>query len=131
VEVSQIYRGKVVRIMPFGAFVELTANQDGLIHISQLEDKRVERVEDSINLGDVVVVKVIEIDEKGRVNLSRKQVPAATRAEMGGEVIAPRVPRPAGEPAPSYAGGYGGRGSAGGGRDRDRDRDRGGRGGRR
>ncbi len=119
VEVGQVYRGKVVRLMPFGAFVELTANQDGLIHISQLEDTRVERVEDSVQVGDTVVVKVVEIDEKGRVNLSRKQVPAATRAELGGEIIAPKTQRPAGEPAPSPSGGGYGR-SSGGGRERDR-----------
>ncbi len=120
VEVGQVYRGKVVRLMPFGAFVELTAHQDGLVHISQLEDTRVERVEDSVNVGDIVVVKVVEIDEKGRVNLSRKQVPAAARAELGGEVIAPKVPRPAGEAAPSYSGSGGGYGNRSG-------RDRGGR----
>jgi polyribonucleotide nucleotidyltransferase len=126
VAVGQVYRGKVVRIMPFGAFVELTANQDGLVHVSQLEDTRVERVEDSVSIGDIIAVKVVEIDEKGRVNLSRKQVPPAARQELGGEVIAPKVPRPAGEPTESYSGGgYGANRGGGGGRDR------GGRGGRR
>ena len=58
--------------MNFGAFVELAPGKDGLVHISKLENKRVEKVEDSVNIGDMTWVKVIEIDEKGRINLSRK-----------------------------------------------------------
>jgi polyribonucleotide nucleotidyltransferase len=73
VEVGRIYKGKVVRIMNFGAFVEILPKKDGLVHISQLADHRVNKVEDVVNIGDEIMVKVIEIDEKGRVNLSRKQ----------------------------------------------------------
>jgi polyribonucleotide nucleotidyltransferase len=73
VEVGRIYKGKVVRIMNFGAFVEILPKKDGLVHISQLADHRVNKVEDVVNIGDEIMVKVIEIDDKGRVNLSRKQ----------------------------------------------------------
>ncbi|MGH7902593.1 MAG: polyribonucleotide nucleotidyltransferase, partial [Candidatus Dormibacteraceae bacterium] len=72
VEVGRIYRGKVVRIMPFGAFVEVLPNQDGLVHISQLTDHRVGRVEEVINVGDEIMVKAVEIDTQGRLNLSRQ-----------------------------------------------------------
>ncbi len=71
-EVGEIYRGKVTRIMNFGAFVEVLPGKEGLCHISQLDTKRIEKVEDCVNIGDEIMVKVIEIDEKGRVNLSRK-----------------------------------------------------------
>src|SRR3982074_2983227 len=72
VEVGRIYRGKVVRIMPFGAFVEGLPNQDGLAHISKLTDHRVERVEDVVNLDDQIMVKAVEIDKQGRLNLTRQ-----------------------------------------------------------
>ncbi len=71
-EVGKLYFGKVVRILPIGAFVELAPGKDGMIHISKLENHRVEKVEDVVNIGDMVWVKVTEIDEKGRINLSRK-----------------------------------------------------------
>ena len=71
-EVGKLYYGKVVRILPIGAFVELVPGKDGLVHISKLENHRVEKVEDVLNIGDMTWVKVMEIDEKGRVNLSRK-----------------------------------------------------------
>ena len=71
-EVGKLYYGKVVRILPIGAFVELAPGKDGLVHISKLENRRVEKVEDVLNIGDMTWVKVTEIDEKGRVNLSRK-----------------------------------------------------------
>ena len=71
-EVGAIYKGKVVRIMNFGAFVELAPNKDGMIHISKLSEKRVAKVEDVLNIGDEVTVKVIEIDKMGRINLSMK-----------------------------------------------------------
>ena len=74
VEEGKIYEGKVVRIMQFGAFVELAPNKDGLIHISKLSKERVEKVEDVVNIGDDVRVKVIEIDKMGRINLSLKDV---------------------------------------------------------
>ena len=72
VEVGKIYRGKVVRIMAFGAFVEVLPGQDGLVHISKLTDHRVERVEEVCNVGDEIVVKAVEIDSQGRLNLSRQ-----------------------------------------------------------
>ncbi len=71
-EVGEIYRGKVTRLMTFGAFVELLPGKEGMCHISQLDLKRVEKVEDVVSVGDEIMVKVVEIDEKGRVNLSRK-----------------------------------------------------------
>lgn len=71
-EVGSLYYGKVVRIMTFGAFVELAPGKDGMVHISKLADHRVEKVEDVVNIGDMIWVKVTEIDEKGRVNLSYK-----------------------------------------------------------
>lgn len=72
VQVGEIYHGKVVRIENFGCFVELWPGQDGMVHISQLAQKRVEKVEDVVKMGDVITVKVTGIDEKGRVALSRK-----------------------------------------------------------
>ncbi|MDO4679845.1 MAG: polyribonucleotide nucleotidyltransferase [Aerococcus sp.] len=72
VEVGQVYEGKVTRIEKFGAFVEISKGQSGLVHISELQHKRTNRVEDVVNLGDVVKVKVIEIDNRGRINLSMK-----------------------------------------------------------
>jgi polyribonucleotide nucleotidyltransferase len=72
VEVGEVYKGKVVRIMNFGAFVELPGGKDGLVHISKLAHERVEKVEDVVNIGDEIEVKVIEIDNQGRINLSRK-----------------------------------------------------------
>ncbi len=74
IEVGEIILGKVVRIATFGAFVELTDNKDGLLHISQIDHKRVAKVEDVLNVGDEVLVKVIEIDQQGKVKLSRKAV---------------------------------------------------------
>ncbi|OJG18782.1 polyribonucleotide nucleotidyltransferase [Enterococcus canis] len=72
VEVGQVYLGKVVRIEKFGAFVNLIKGKDGLVHISQLANERVNKVEDVVKLGDEILVKVTEIDKQGRVNLSRK-----------------------------------------------------------
>ncbi|WP_099468525.1 polyribonucleotide nucleotidyltransferase [Konateibacter massiliensis] len=74
IEAGQIMTGKVVRIMQFGAFVELAPNKDGLIHISKLSKERVNKVEDVVNIGDVVTVKVIEVDKMGRINLSMKDL---------------------------------------------------------
>ena len=70
VEAGQIFEGKVVRIMNFGAFVQLAPNKDGLIHISKLSKKRVEKVEDVVEIGDIVIVKVLEVDKQGRINLT-------------------------------------------------------------
>lgn len=72
IEVGQIYKGKVVRIEKFGAFVNLKKDQDGLVHVSELSNKYVKNVEDELSLGDEITVKVIEIDNRGRINLSRK-----------------------------------------------------------
>ncbi|MGI6031740.1 MAG: polyribonucleotide nucleotidyltransferase [Eubacteriales bacterium] len=71
-EVGETYLGKVVRLMNFGAFVEILPGKDGLVHISKLDTKRVEKVEDVVTIGDEILVKVIEIDDKGRINLSRR-----------------------------------------------------------
>lgn len=72
IEVGEIYLGKVVRITTFGAFVELIDGKDGLLHISKISDKRVKKVEDVLSIGDEILVKVTEIDQQGRINLSRK-----------------------------------------------------------
>ncbi|MEG0049937.1 MAG: polyribonucleotide nucleotidyltransferase [Clostridia bacterium] len=74
VEVGDVYLGKVVRIMNFGAFIELTPGKDGMLHISKMADHRVEKVEDVMNIGDEVEVKVNEIDAQGRVNLVRNDI---------------------------------------------------------
>ena len=87
VEVGETYVGKVTRIMNFGAFVEVLPGKEGLVHISQLAKERVEKVEDVVSIGDEIMVKCVEIDSQGRVNLSRK-------ALLGG-----------GSPAPSHRGG--------------------------
>ena len=80
-EVGAIYKGKVVRIMQFGAFVEIAPGKDGLVHISKLDKQRVEKVEDVVSIGDEVVVKVMEIDSQGRINLSRKDALADIEAK--------------------------------------------------
>ncbi|MCK5120787.1 MAG: polyribonucleotide nucleotidyltransferase, partial [Methylococcales bacterium] len=74
VEVGKIYEGKVARLMDFGAFVTILPGKDGLVHISQISDERVEKVSDKLSEGDVVKVKVLEIDRQGRVRLSMKEV---------------------------------------------------------
>jgi len=72
VEVGKLYKGKVVKIMDFGAFVEIFPGTDGLIHISQLDKERVNKVTDVLHEGDEVLVKVIDVDKNGRIALSRK-----------------------------------------------------------
>ncbi len=72
IEPGQVITGKVVRIMPFGAFVELKPKKDGMVHISRLSDKRVEKVEDVVNIGDTVTVKVLDVDKMGKISLSMK-----------------------------------------------------------
>jgi polyribonucleotide nucleotidyltransferase len=125
VEVGRIYRGKVVRIMPFGAFVEVLPNQDGLVHISKLTDHRVERVEEVVNVGDEIMVKATEVDSQGRLNLSRQDAldELASRGEQPDEKIdmdavatALASPPPPREPRDRNGGGFRG------GRDRDRGR---------
>jgi polyribonucleotide nucleotidyltransferase len=77
VEVGRIYQGKVVRLMDFGAFVTILPGRDGLVHISQISNERVERVSDKLKEGDVVRVKVLEVDRQGRIRLSMRDVDAA------------------------------------------------------
>lgn len=72
VKAGEIFQAKVVKIMAFGAFVELLPGQDGLVHVSQISEKRVEKVEDYLKIGDIVPVKVMEIDSQGRINLTMK-----------------------------------------------------------
>jgi polyribonucleotide nucleotidyltransferase len=133
VEVGRIYRGKVVRIMSFGAFVEVLPNQDGLVHISRLTDHRVERVEEVVNVGDEIMVKATEIDSQGRLNLSRQEAldeltergePIEEHIDMDAVAAAMSLPPlPPREPRGDRNGGgfRGGRGDRGG-RDRDRGR---------
>src|SRR5262249_31975918 len=139
VKVGKIYNGKVVSIKEFGAFVEIAPETDGLCHVSELSDQYVERVDDYVKIGDEVKVKVILIDDTGRIKLSRK----AAMKELG-ETDAEPVGSPAGEGHEDrgddrgnrghgddrgHGGGHrGGRGGGGGGRGGDRGgRDRGGR----
>jgi polyribonucleotide nucleotidyltransferase len=132
VEVGRIYRGKVVRIMPFGAFVEVLPNQDGLVHISKLTDHRVERVEEVVNVGDEIQVKATEIDSQGRLNLSRQEAldELAARGETADEKIdMDAVAQALASPAPPREqrernGGGGYRGGGRGGREPSRDRRR-------
>jgi polyribonucleotide nucleotidyltransferase len=119
VEVGRIYRGKVVRIMPFGAFVEVMPNQDGLVHISQLSDHRVEKVEDVANLDDIILVKATEIDKQGRLNLSRQAAldELTAKGEPIEESIDPEkvaAAIAAGPPPPREGGFSGGRERSGG-----------------
>ena len=87
-EIGKLYYGRVVRLMTFGAFVELAPGKDGLVHISKLADHRIEKVEDACKVGDMMWVKVTEIDEKGRVNLSHKDAMKEIRAkEAAGERV--------------------------------------------
>jgi polyribonucleotide nucleotidyltransferase len=129
VEVGRIYRGKVVRIMSFGAFVEVLPNQDGLVHISRLTDHRVERVEEVVNVGDEIVVKATEIDSQGRLNLSRQEAieeltargePIEEQIDMDAVAAAMSLPPPPPREPRDRNGGGGFRGGRGG--------DRGGRG---
>jgi polyribonucleotide nucleotidyltransferase len=107
VEVGKNYKGKVVRIMPFGAFVQILPNVDGLVHISQLAEDRVGRVEDVANVGDDMEVKVTEIDRQGRVNLSRKAVLQEAKGITNGDWIVTERDR-GGPRRNGGGGGYGG-----------------------
>ena len=80
-EVGSLYKGKVTRLMSFGAFVEIAPGKEGLVHISKLENRRVEKVEDVVAVGDEIVVMVTEIDSQGRINLSRKDALAKLEAK--------------------------------------------------
>jgi polyribonucleotide nucleotidyltransferase len=77
VEVGRIYEGKVVKLMDFGAFVSILPGRDGLVHISQISEERVEKVSDKLREGDVIKVKVLEVDKQGRIRLSMKAINAA------------------------------------------------------
>ena len=74
IEVNGIYNGKVVRIMNFGAFVDIGGGKEGLLHISKISEKRINKVEDVLKIGDTVKVKVYEIDDQGRINLTAKNI---------------------------------------------------------
>jgi polyribonucleotide nucleotidyltransferase len=117
VVVGETYMGTVTRLMNFGAFVAVLPGKEGLVHISQLAPTRIEKVEDAVKIGDEIMVKVMEIDSQGRINLSRKAV-------LGGgseEDDAPRPPRGNGAFNPNGGGGGGERAGAGGGGRRRRD----------
>jgi polyribonucleotide nucleotidyltransferase len=125
-EVGKVYEGKVVRLMTFGAFVEILPGKEGLVHISHLAPYRVEQVEDVVNVGDTIQVKCIEIDDMGRINLSKKIADAELAGEDTSEMLAAvekggmrggggRSDRGGGR-----GGDRGGRGGGGGGRDRNR-----------
>ena len=94
-EVGAIYKGKVTRLMTFGAFVEIAPGKEGLVHISRLDVKRVEKVEDVVSVGDEVLVKVTEIDEQGRLNLSRRDALIEVEGLVPENTVsdAPRPPR--------------------------------------
>ena len=81
IEAGMVFTGKVVRIMNFGAFVQLAPNKDGMVHISKLSDKRVAKVEDVVNIGDEVTVKVAEVDKMGRINLTMRPSDLAEKKE--------------------------------------------------
>ena len=112
VEVGKNYKGKVVRIMPFGAFVQIMPNTDGLVHISQLAEERVERVEDAVTVGQEIEVKVTEVDSQGRINLSRKAVLQEAKGITTGDwvVSASDRRRPIGGGTDGGGGGYRDRG---------------------
>ncbi len=95
-EVGSIYKGVVTRIMDFGAFVEIAPGKEGLVHISHLDVKRTEKVEDAVNIGDEVIVKVREIDDQGRLNLSRRDALIEVKGLVPENTIsdAPRRPAP-------------------------------------
>jgi polyribonucleotide nucleotidyltransferase len=118
VEVGRIYKGKVVRIMPFGLFVEVLPNQDGLVHVSKLTDHRVERPEEVANVGDEIMVKATEVDSQGRLNLSRqaaieemteKGLPIEEKIDKEAMAVALASP-----PPPPREGGFSGGGNRGG-----------------
>jgi polyribonucleotide nucleotidyltransferase len=104
-----VYQGKVRSVVTFGAFVEIVPGRDGLLHISEIEHRRLARVEDVLNVGDMVMVKVIGVDKEGKIKLSRKAL----------------LPEPEGGVPAGAAAGGGYEGGRDRGRDRDRDRDRG------
>jgi len=118
-EIGRIYTGKVVRIEAFGAFVEILPGMDGLVHISQLDSERVNKVEDVVNMGDEITVMVTDVDPQGKIRLSRQAVLEGwTAAEAREKDSRKSGPRPGGDRGGNRGGGE--RGGRGGG-------DRGGR----
>ncbi|MCI1954868.1 MAG: polyribonucleotide nucleotidyltransferase [Oscillospiraceae bacterium] len=116
-EPGTVYTGKVTRLMDFGAFVEIAPGKEGLVHISQLDVKRVNRVSDVVNVGDEVMVKVLNIDEKGRLNLSRRDALIEVKGLVPeNDVPAVRPMHPAHRTSPGYrpnGGPHGGHGGPG------------------
>ena len=99
-EIGAIYKGKVTRLMSFGAFVEIAPGKEGLVHVSKLDVRRVEKVEDVVSVGDEVIVKVTEIDDQGRLNLSRRDALVEIEGavvEEGADEEQPRKPRNGGQ----------------------------------
>lgn len=92
-EPGSIYKGRVTRLMDFGAFVEIAPGKEGLCHISQLDVKRTEKVTDVVNVDDVIMVKVLEIDDKGRLNLSRREALIEVEGLTPENTVTPRAPR--------------------------------------
>ena len=92
-EPGSFYKGVVTRIMDFGAFVEIAPGKEGLVHISRLDVKRTEKVTDAVNIGDEVIVKVLEIDDKGRLNLSRRDALIEIEGKVPENTISERPPR--------------------------------------
>jgi polyribonucleotide nucleotidyltransferase len=123
-EVGTIYEGRVARVVDFGAFINFLGSQDGLCHISELANERVGKVTDVVKEGDVVKVKVLAVDDRGKVKLSMRSVDQATGEEIA---VAPRPARGDGDGGRRYEGGGGG---GGGFRDRGEGGYRGGEGGR-
>lgn len=109
VEVGATYTGRVTRLMNFGAFVEILPGKEGLVHISELADYRVPRVEDEVQVGDEIMVMVMEIDRMGRVNLSRKAVILGQTLEDARQAAAQAGPPPrhGGDGFPPRSGGPG------------------------
>jgi polyribonucleotide nucleotidyltransferase len=111
INVGETYEGRVVTIKEFGAFIEVMPGKDGLVHISELADFRVKRVEDVVKIGDIITVKCIGVDERGKVKLSRKAAMQDKDREAGGAgapapaAQAPAAPAPAAEWAPESNGG--------------------------
>jgi len=119
-EVGEIYTGKVTRIMDFGAFVEILPGKDGMVHISQLADYQVDRVEDEVQVGDEITVMVTEIDRLGRINLSRRAVfeDASSAGESRRPPPQPQQQRRPSSDGPRFIGGGPGPRRGGDGRDR-------------
>jgi polyribonucleotide nucleotidyltransferase len=107
-EIGKIYTGKVVRVTDFGAFVEILPGVDGLVHISQLADYRVPRVEDVVHVGDEIMVMVTSIDDDGKIRLSRQAVLEGWTVEQAVAADQRRAPGPGRGPNPGERGGGGG-----------------------